>query len=282
MREQDDMTRANRVALSADAAKKITAARGSAPARIAKLFARGPLPLQLGDSSMWQQDNCSATARVEGKGLREVFADAVDPLAEDGLIGGLLPSALASIVLSSYDADCRCTLERLPVTLLTVPRVLAHVEGCGAALSPQLAGQVARRLTMTMMNYNGQRRPLPSTQQGFADVVDDIEAKSELPAEGIQPIESDAKRSGRSVRGYARVVKEVSWAQGTKEMPLGSIIEVLVATEREQEDLRRGAGQASPQNVVIWWDGKARMMPREFLSSSTRADWFKWAKENGS
>lgn len=279
MQEQDDIKRMKLVEASERAARRITASKGDLAKRLAKIYARGPLAAQLGDEADWLLDNAADTRRTQGKSLREVLTEAVAPLATDGLLGDLMPSALVSLLLSNHDPECRTPLERVPNDSLTVERMLAHVEALGTSMSPKQVGHVARRTMMVLLNHHAERKPSPSLKPEVPAFHDDPDpAAIAEPDSALSP----AKTAGRSIRGYGRLIRDVAWVGGTRASPVGTVFEVLRLTEEEQKSSSTGQGAMRREYIVVWWDGRARMIEKNALVSATRADWMLWIKENES
>lgn len=273
---QQAIERVKLVQKSAEVARRVSAGRADASKTAARLMIRGLLPAHLGDESTWAADNAAPSASAPGRGVREALADCVAPLAEGALIGGVLPSTLATLLLAAYDTELRCPLERIPQPDVSVVRVLAHVESLGLSLKPSLAAQVARRATLVLLSHVKQRRPivLPPTVRPS----DDPPEAEAPPSEAADAVTSPAAQAGRQVRGYVRVSGNIGWAAGVVETPVGTVLEALLADERERESLQRDQARSQP-SVVVWWDGRARVVPKEAVTPSSRSAWVSWCKE---
>jgi hypothetical protein len=290
--EQAEIQRVMAVEKSETVARKISASRGHASRVAVKLLARGALPAHIGDEPMWREDNAADTKLIEGRSVREALTAAIAPLAPDGAICGLLPNAMAALILAAHDTEHKCSVERLPSSAVSFDRTLAHVEALGLSFRTQLAGQIARRTMLSLLNHDRTRNPVALAERreyaaaspeepAHDEPSKDDHAPEQPAASVVEPAshsETEAVRAGRQVKGYARVTVLLSWAEGTPDTPVGAVVEVLRVTDREREDVTRAESQGRPQ-AVVWWAGKVRMVPKSALQSASRAEAEAWMSE---
>lgn len=270
---------------SSDVARRVAASRADASKAALRFMERGITPAHLGSEELWQADNACPSTQTSGRVARDALTECISPLAEGGLIGGVIPSALSSLLFAAYDSESRCPIERLPQPKVSVVRVLAHLDALGLSIAPPLAGQIARRATLVLLNHVQSRRPfIAPEERAHQDPVSNAEVPS-APTPSVEPEEpvvaSPATVAGRQVRGYARVAEELAWAKGTPPTPVGTVVEVLVPDDRDRESLARDESRSAP-SIAIWWEGRARIVPKSAMAPVARAEWNAWIKENGS
>lgn len=280
--QQAAIDRVKLVQKSGDVARRVASSRADSSKAAVRLMERGLTAAHVGDPELWRADNECRSAEVDGRIVRDALTECIEPLAEGGLIGGVIPSALSSLIFAAYDAESRCPIERLPQSKVSVVRLLAHVEALGLSIRPALAAQIARRATLVLLNHVRSRRPMvlpaeTAARPGEADVV----APSASAHQEHAPVDSPASRAGRQVRGYARVSSSLTWAQGTTETPVGAVVEVLVPDDRERESIARDDTRGTA-SICIWWEGKSRIVPRSAMSPVDRTAWNSWIKESRS
>lgn len=291
--QEDRMAMAEAAQKSEKIARRISASRIASSKAMLRFYERGPLPSHAGDEEIWRADNAAPTGRAEGQGLREVVAGAIAIADLGDHLAGLLPGTLATLALNAYDEEFRCPVERLPQPAVTFARCLAHVESLGTGMNPQSTAQVARRLMLALLNHERVRRPVtvvrsqpvepaPAHDPGPEPPSPSAAASSEPEVALSMPaVDSPATRAGRQLRGYGKVTNALMWAAGTGETPVGTVLEVLRPNEREREDVQQSEARHQPV-VVVWWEGRARLVPRASVTPATRDEWNVWLKENGS
>lgn len=279
MNQEQAIERARIVQKSSEVARKVSAARGDAAKVAMRLLVRASVAKPVEAPDMWSADNAAPTAQVQGRSVREALSECLGHVATDGLFGGLIPSALSSLILAAYDIECQCPVERLPQCKVSVERCRAHVESLGLSMPPAQAAQVARRTALVLWNHVSTRRPvmLPS-EQGWAS--DDAVVPDRAPADGDE-LKGPATLAGRQVRGYAKVVAPLAWGDGKTVTPIGAVMELLVPDDRDREALQRAEARGVP-SLAVWWDGRARIVRQEAMRATSRAEWADWVKENGS
>lgn len=278
--EQQAVQRATTVEASATIARRVSAARGDAAKVVSKYLARGPLPAHAGTPEAWHEDNCAPTGRVEGRGVREALADVLEPLGQDGTISGLLPNALAPLLLASLDLEHGCPVERLPRPSVTFERCLAHVESLSVGMSGAVQARVAARLTLVLLNHGDVRRPIAVRADALPPLppLPPLPAMPAMPADDVQVV-SHAAQGGRQPRGYARIVGDLEWSAGTPQTPVGTILEVLTPNEHERGELQQMEQRSAP-SIVVWWAARVRLVPKSAVVPASRAEWNEWTKEN--
>lgn len=286
MQEQEGFARTRALDISAKNAKRISDTRLECAGRVRHLMSRGLLPGHIGDEQVWREDNNAGTTYVDGKSERDALAASIESLATDGLIAGLLPSALASLLLLAWDHDYECQVSRMPQPAVSLERVLAHVESLALGIDAALSARIARRATLVLLNYTSVRNPevLRKVVEEPQEVVQTIEPeeRGDAPTHEPEPVLSPATAAGRQVRGWARVVAGIYWAEGTPESPTGTIFEVLRATSKERDEIARMAAHGQRESIVVWWAGKARLMFRNVVEPAKRSEWIEWSKKQES
>lgn len=285
--QQAAIDRVRLVQKSGEVARRVASSRADSSKVAVRLMQRGVTPAHEGDPVVWREDNDCHSAQVQGRVVRDALSECLEPLADGGLIGGVIPSALSSLIFAAYDAESKCPVERLPQPRVSVVRLLAHVEALGLSIPPALAARVARRATLVLLNHVKSRRPVvaptdPEPRPSpLPEAEPDRQRVSRVEQQDAATVDSPSARAGRQVRGYARVSSVITWAQGTTETPIGAVVEVLVPDERDREAVARDEVRGAP-SIVIWWEGRARIVPRSAMSPVSRAAWSAWIKENGS
>ncbi len=187
---------------------------------------------------------------------------------------------LTGWILNSMDVNVGTDLSYLPASSVTACRILAHIETLGITFSPRLAVTMARRIALVLMNHpsrGGQSRSAAPEQE---DACFDCGGELGSHADSCPNVKPGTQHGGLKIVGFYRALKDISLVDGI--LRAGRIVEKLKPGEREQSTIAFDKKNRGKTIVVIWWQGKPRMIDQTELTSVERQAFEAQGAQDGS